>query len=65
MDRSFGRAGIAAPDIGLSYGWGWFLPPSPFGALQLGKVVIAWNQDAPSGLGGLTSEVALQRFTAR
>jgi uncharacterized delta-60 repeat protein len=60
-DRSFGRKGGMAPSRAIDN----FLPPSPLGALQRGNVVIAWNQNTPSGKGGLTTKVALQRLTTR
>lgn len=39
--------------------------PSPSGALQRGNPVIAWNQVTSSGLGGVTTRVALRRLSAR
>ncbi len=39
-----------------------YLPPSPVGALQGDRVVFAWNQSTPSGRGGVTTRVALQRL---
>lgn len=40
-------------------------PPSPIGVVDQGRVVLAWNQETPSGHGGVTTRIALQRLLVR
>lgn len=40
-------------------------PPSPIGVVDQGRVVLAWNQETPSGRGGVTTRIALQRLLVR
>lgn len=58
--RGFGGGKLAPDRMEETY-----IPPSPQGALQRGKVVIAWNQVTSSGLGGITTRVALRRLLIR
>lgn len=53
---SFGGAGLIAPELEAHFA------ASPVGSLQHGDVIVAFNQTTPSGLGGTTSRVALQRL---
>jgi uncharacterized delta-60 repeat protein len=52
---------LVAPDRAVAS----FITPSPVGVQQQGKVVLTWNRTTPSGEGGTTTELALQRLLVR